>query len=300
MASNDEMWSIPLFRENRGLIEGRNPFLERYRDRPDSEWLDALTRSIRTPVIDGLAFPCFPTPELQMRIHGNADEIAMEEAFGFYRAIKERLSAFSFNLQADHRILDFGTGWGRMLRSFMRDVQLHNLFGFEPNLWFAVVARSLNPYAVIVNGATEPPTLFNSGTFDLISSWSVLSHLPEKFASEWLSEFARITRPGAMLFLTTWGMRFFERLEFEATRMKAGEEIHWYHKMVLEGIGDLQATKRRFESGEFVYIDTHGIQTYGEAFISRTALETIRPAELECLEINMHWASQDILILRRR
>lgn len=294
------MWSIPVFRENRELIEGKNPFLTHFGSQSESEWLATLTRSIETPVLDGVAFPRFPPAELQMRIHGNANEVALEEAFGFYRAIKERLVAFNFTLRPDHRILDFGTGWGRILRPFLREVELNNLFGYEPNVWFSSLARSLNPYVNIVNGSTEPPTTFAHGTFDLISSWSVLSHLSETLAKEWLQEFVRISRPGAMLFITTWGVRFFELLEQQAARQNAGEEIHWYHKMVLDGIGDLAAAKRQFESGQFVFIDTHKLGTYGEAFISRKALELILPPELECVEINLNWASQDILIMRRR
>ena len=50
-----------------------------------------------------------------------------------------------------------------------------------------------------------------------------------------------------MLFSKTWGVRFFELLEQQAARQNAGEEIHWYHKMVLDGIGDLAAAKRQFE-----------------------------------------------------
>ena len=235
-----------------------------------------------------------------MRIHGNANEIAIEEAFGFYRAIKERLNTFNFLLRPDHRILDFGTGWGRIIRPFMREVELQNLFGYEPNIWFSSLARSLNPYVTIVSGPTNPPTTFAHGTFDLVSSWSVLSHLSKPLAKEWLTEFARITRPGAMLFITTWGARFIELLEAQVARVNAGEEIHWYHKMVIDGIDDLTRAKRQFESGEFVFVDTHGLGTYGEAFISRNALEQIRPTELECLEINVNWASQDIIIMRRK
>ena len=47
------MWSIPVFRENRELIEGKNPFLTHFGSQSESEWLATLTRSIETPVLDG-------------------------------------------------------------------------------------------------------------------------------------------------------------------------------------------------------------------------------------------------------
>ena len=151
-----------------------------------------------------------------------------------------------------------------------------------------------------MNGSTEPPTTFAHGTFDLISSWSVLSHLSETLAKEWLQEFVRISRPGAMLFITTWGVRFFELLEQQAARQMQVRKSIGITKWFSTGLAVLAAAKRQFESGQFVFIDTHKLGTYGEAFISRKALESILPPELECVEINLNWASQDILIMRRR
>src|SRR5690606_24492665 len=109
-------------------------------------------------------------------------------------------------LDGDKRLLDFGTGWGRMLRPFMRDLPLDNIYGYESLSWFAQTARSLNPYVATIGGPATPPIPFATASFDLVTSWSVFSHLPEHLLRAWLEEFARILRPGGLVVFTAWGV----------------------------------------------------------------------------------------------
>jgi len=53
--------------------------------------------------------------------------------------------------------------------------------------------------------ALQPPTGLPAQGFDLVYGISVLSHLSEPDQFAWLAELARLTRPGALLLLSTLG-----------------------------------------------------------------------------------------------
>jgi SAM-dependent methyltransferase len=57
-----------------------------------------------------------------------------------------------------------------------------------------------------------PPTKFEDGFFDLVFNQSVFSHLDERYQDAWLSELARITRPGGRVVLSVSGIDPFMEL----------------------------------------------------------------------------------------
>ena len=69
--------------------------------------------------------------------------------------------------------------------------------------WAASHLSSLATFSV--NGYL-PDASFPKDHFDLIYSISVFTHLPEDMQFAWLSELARITRPGGVLLLTIHGI----------------------------------------------------------------------------------------------
>ncbi|MBE7211984.1 MAG: class I SAM-dependent methyltransferase, partial [Gluconacetobacter diazotrophicus] len=100
-----------------------------FRDRSDEHWLDILLSSLRSPDVEGVAMPRFPDEALQREIHGHAGEVSLHEAHAFFREVKA-YCAWAGRPLAPHRtVLDFGCGWGRMLRLFMKDIEPANLFG---------------------------------------------------------------------------------------------------------------------------------------------------------------------------
>jgi hypothetical protein len=256
---------------NRDLEAGINPFAT-YRN----NWREILLRSIEEPIIDDIAFPRFPHPAMQQRIHGSmSDRHSIEEALHFFGVIQSHVGAF----KEDQRLLDFGSGWGRIVRRFMPYFRLNNIVGLEPNPWFCQVARALNPYVCFINSAYSGPSILSANTFDYVTSWSVFSHLSENRAREWIAEFSRVVRKGARIFLTTWGTRFLDGLEEEAASASNGASKNWYRQTVLKRCdGDVPSLRKRYESGEFVWLP--GRNDYGEAFIPETAMQQILPRDL--------------------
>ena len=190
--------------------------------------------------------------ELQNRIHGNSGVTSITEAAKFFKFVKHHTYKNSSNA-VGKRLLDFGSGWGRVIRPFMRDFEFKNLYGFEPNFLYCSLARTLNPYVTFLSGSFVPSGDIPERFFNLMIGWSIFSHLSLSSATLWLTEAAHVVVPGGMCVFTTWGSRFLTRLQKEAAEQEAGRQIHWYSSVVLAAAGSIEKRIEEYERGEFVW-----------------------------------------------
>lgn len=283
-------------------LDDINVFATMFGEKSVEEWTDLLVRSIDEPVIDGVEFPTFPSPGFQSQIHGHFGSHSIIEAAGFYKFMRDRnLTGPAAPWSRSGHLLDFGAGWGRITRLFLRDFPLRNIIGYEPSNRICSAARSCNPFVAYVSGSYLPDGILPIKRFDVVTAWSVFSHLSPKSAGMWLREFQRVTRPGAAIVLTTWGRRFLERLQIEQAELQAGGDIHWYSKECLTACGDLSERMSEYDRGEFVWFDTHKNELYGEAFIGpkavRRLLEEHAP-NLSLTEFDSVTLPQDVMVIR--
>lgn len=108
--------------------------------------------------------------------------------------------------EADRRWLDFGCGCGRVARHLVgRDSG--PLAGIDytgvdvDRLQIDWAARHLPGRFEVIPEA--PPTALAGGSFDLIFTISVFTHLDESMQDAWLAELGRLLRPGGLLLATT-------------------------------------------------------------------------------------------------
>jgi SAM-dependent methyltransferase len=284
---------------DRSLETGLNPFATHFGGLNDEEWLAVIQRSIAEPVIDGVEFPGFADDELQSQIHGLSREQALLEASQFYRYCRDATYVDAANA-TDKRMLDFGAGWGRISRMFMREFDASRLYGYEPNQLFCAVARSLNPYVCFLHGGRMPLQSLPPAWFDLVVGYSVFSHLPEHSARAWLAEIDRAMRPGGWCVLTTWGRRFLERLVEDEARLRRGEAIAWHPKICIEAAGDLGARVAEFDAGQFIFLGKSEL-LYGDAVISEGALRRMveDQTDLELVRFDSTSLVQDAFVLRK-
>jgi ubiquinone/menaquinone biosynthesis C-methylase UbiE len=160
-----------------------------------------------------------------------------------------------------------------MVRPFLPHFELLNIVGYEPNADLCRTARELNPYVHFVNGGYWPPSPFADSAFDFVTAWSVFSHLPANLAAAWLSEFARICRPAARIFVTSRGERYLDALE-------RAVDCAWSKRMI-ERIGDLKEARARYRAGEFLWFPE--TDDYGEAFIPKEAMRALLPPSMEII-----------------
>ncbi len=108
--------------------------------------------------------------------------------------------------EADRRWLDFGCGCGRVARHLIgneasRRAGIHYSGVDVDRAQIDWAARHLGGRFEVI--PTAPPTALASGSFDLIFTISVFTHLDEAMQDAWLAELTRLLRPGGLLLATT-------------------------------------------------------------------------------------------------
>ena len=283
-------------------LEAENIFSLKFGTSSLDEWIEILVRSIDERFIDGVEFPSFPPLEFQNQIHGHFGKHSILEAASFYRFIKDQcLTGPAAPWFGNGHFLDFGAGWGRITRMFLRDFPLRNIVGYEPANGYCSVARSNNPFVAFLSGGYLPNGMIPSARFDLVVGWSIFSHLSPESARAWLAELQRVTRPGAAIVMTTWGRRFLKRLQSEKQMHEAGQDIHWYSKVCLDACGDLDARVQSYDRGEFVWFTGGQSTLYGEAFLGEKALREMLAECAPKLSLTLFDAKtlvQDVFVLR--
>ena len=256
-------------------VSGAETLFRTFRDRSDESWLDILLSSLRVPDIEGVPMPGFPAEELQREIHGHAGEVSLHEAHVFFREIKAYCAYAGRPIAPSRTLLDFGCGWGRMLRLFMKDIEPANLFGTDSTSRFLMEARRCNPSVNFLSCGLAPPTMLMPECLDYVISWSVFtSHLDEFLSMRWIEEFHRLLKPGGLLLLTTQGRRFIAFCAEMRLRRASGIRLdHPWYEACADSFVDEPLENSRYEAGQFLHaastLPPHPQSHYGEAVIPR-------------------------------
>jgi SAM-dependent methyltransferase len=244
-----------------------DPFA-RFSDLSDDEWLTILVRSVNQSVIDGVRMPGFPDEVIQTNFVGSSGAHALQEAFNFFSIVKKYGVQLGHAVQADTRVLDFGCGWGRILRFFLKDCEPRNLYGVDVDPDVLATCRTTMDYCHFTAVDPLPPTSFADESFDLVTAYSVFSHLAEHASLAWVKEFARLLAPRGILLVTTEGRDFIELCRSMRGKL---HEFGWHHGLANSFI-DTDAANRAYDAGEYLYSPTGGgdyrpPDFYGEALI---------------------------------
>lgn len=254
------------------------------------EWFKKVGKSYSTsPVFhNGVQLPGFPPDQIQINTTGKAGLITLREAFVFYLDCIE-----NFNLvrpiREEDLLLDFGVGWGRIARFFLRDLPLENIYGIDVMEEFVTICQQSFRSDNFQVTSPFPPTQIPDNKFNYIVGYSVFSHLSEHACASWMDEFARILAPGGMVALTTRGRPFFDYCESLKKREQTG-----YQDALSKMFDDFPDARRRYDQGEFVHSNQSGVtgggvmtaEFYGESFI---------PEEYAALAYSDHFVLEKFL-----
>ena len=171
-------------------------------------------------------------------------------------------------------MLDYGCGWGRITRFFLKDVAGENLWGIDCNEGLIDFCRESNRWSRFEVNDPLPPTELAAAHFDLAFSYSVFTHLREDVHLAWLDELRRVVKPGGLLILTVRPRHFISycaALTAESTPQPG-----------LVGLfPDPEQALDDYDHGRFVYapypISGYG-EWWGEACISRAYVEREWPS----------------------
>jgi SAM-dependent methyltransferase len=235
----------------------------------DWHWLELNLQAVDSGVPSVL--PKLPSDSIQTSFVGSSGEQALREGFNFYRICKAQANTYGIKITRNTKILDFGMGWGRILRFWLKDVDTKNLWGVDVDSEMVELCRCLFNCCNFATGSPEPPSQFASDTFVIIYAYSVFSHLAEETAKRWIAEFSRILRPGGIVVATTQSRRFIKSCESLRSKPPPPESV--YLTALAKSFVDTEDSLRRYDEGEFLYSPTGGggprdKSFYGEALFS--------------------------------
>ena len=234
------------------------------------DWFEQVCESYTTDGSQylGVPLPRFPDDKVQISTTGQKGCETLCEAFIFYEDCMKYFEKSKNVNSVNKVIMDFGVGWGRILRFFMRDFKSENMVGVDINPELLEICRSTFDFGRFVQSNSMPSLELDDESVDFIVGYSVFSHLSEKACYAWIKEFSRILRPGGMLALTTRGRWFFDYCE--SLKLDEG-----YSGALCNMFDDFDKARAEYDSGKLVHVSGDGISGggklnetfYGETFI---------------------------------
>ncbi len=277
---------------------------EAFADLDDDGFRDVLIRSEWKPVQRRTRLPGFPPRDLQNQFVGSSGEATLREADRFYRVLKTACAKAGRPLERESRVLDFGCGWGRILRFFLREVASQNLYGVDVDPDVIAVCKSLFSHGQFETVPAQAPTQLPSESFDVIYAYSVFSHLNEEISLQWFKEFARLLKPGGLLLATTQGRSFIDFCEEQ--RRKPVRENGWFEALA-RSFTDREQVLRDYDEGKFLHAPTGGgdfrpSSFYGETMIPPRYVERAYTPFLELVDFRDDRAllPQALITMRKR
>ena len=213
--------------------------------------------------------PGFPDDAVQMRFTGALGELMLWHAFSAYRLFRSLAAEHGRPVSSCEAVLDFGCGWGRIIRYFMKDVAASRLVGIDVNPEMIDICRRNDRWSRFEVIPPAGPTAFADGAFDLVVSFSVFSHFSESMHRRWLEEVHRILRPGGLFIATTRPRDFIEQSVLDRLRRPLSP-----HPDAIAGMfADTQRWLTTYDAGGYCYEPLPRMVDWGEACIPKAYVQ---------------------------
>jgi SAM-dependent methyltransferase len=144
-----------------------------------------------------------PPARLRHRTHGAPDLASfLRVGHRLHTTLEDGVRRLGGSLGELPRVLDFGCGAGRTALWFRKHHPQIDYYGVDLDRECVEWLQQHMPFGRYEVNTSTPPLTFAAGTFDLIFSISVFTHLSENFANRWLQELRRVARPGGYICLS--------------------------------------------------------------------------------------------------
>jgi SAM-dependent methyltransferase len=216
-----------------------------------------------------------PEVSVQETYTGWSGDSTLREGFDAYRIFRKCYETHVGPIAFCPAVLDFGCGWGRIIRFFLKDVEPEKLSGVDHSEEAIRACQETNKWCKFTLIEPSPPTPLTPASFGLIYLYSVFSHLPEEMHWALLKEFHRLLAPGGMLIATTRPRDFIYFCKTLRDDPRLNEKPDWL-KVSARTFTDVDATISAYDNGQFCYesVGAEGRWSFwGEACIPRGYVE---------------------------
>lgn len=242
----------------------------------DNLWLDANLHPSKGRAEFGINIPDLPADGIQVRFGGRHGRDNLQPAFDFYKFVLQHMPS---EQRGRLSVIDFGGGWGRILRFFLREFPATRLVLVDCLTDAIKCAQSLtSPYAIIQNEAV-PPLPLEQACADCCYAFSVFSHLSEQACLSWLAHLGELLVPGGTLIFTTRGeaqIRLIRQLlpnsDHINSDFRAGKDGAAHGHALTTLLPHPDELQRLYRSGKFQFYPTGGggeltADFYGETWV---------------------------------
>ena len=244
-----------------------------------------------------------PEENVQLMITGDKGDAVMSDGFASYRLFRNLYERHVSPIVHCGNILDFGCGWGRIIRFFLKDVKPSRLLGVDPVEEMVALCKQQNRWCGFERIPFVPPSQLKGSTFDLIYSFSVFSHLSEEMHKKVLAELSRLLKPGGLLMVTTRGREFIEACA--AMRKRADlSSLHPGPKSSAAAFPETEEALFRYDRGDYCFTQLvhEGEWSYwGEAAISKNYVLKNWEHGLTFVDYidDRNLCSQDVVVMKK-
>jgi hypothetical protein len=228
-------------------------------------------------------FPVMASDKIQDSWTGRHGEDLLNQSLSFVKTLIYGYAAITGKKLGDATILDYGCGWGRLIRLLYKFVPIENIYGVDPWDESIKICKKDHVKGNFAISDYVPETLPFKQKFDLIFAFSVFTHLSEKTMTTVLNTLRNYIADDGVLVITI-----------------RPQEYWLYH-----GNGKLADPMLKAHQEKGFAFTPHnrppinGDITYGDASVSLAYLEQHFPKwKLESVECNDSDAYQIILFLR--
>lgn len=147
--------------------------------------------------------PRMATDEIQRNWTGSSGQHLLQQSCAFVRSVESNVRALTNQGLANFKILDYGCGWGRLLRLMYKHTAPDNLYGCDPWDLSINICRESGIAAHLAVSDYLPKRLpFEGVKFDLIYAFSVFTHLSERAAAAAMSACRQSISDGGVMVIT--------------------------------------------------------------------------------------------------
>jgi hypothetical protein len=269
----------------------------------DSAWFALQFDPGKARSVYKIPLPDMPDDDTQVGFTALSGEANMRQAFDFYAHMR---TVCHLDKIKEPKVLDFGGGWGRVARLFLRDTKPQNIYLAETRASTIQLLKDAKAPYTIIHNEPPPPITGLPDDLDLVFAYSVFSHLSEKYFLDWMRYFLEVLPTGGGIVFTSRGHYFIRHLQhLHASEETADPMLAEHIRRLKQLMPHPDEILRLYDAGEFQFYPIGGSgeltpSFFGEAFIPEAYIRRHFGDALVDFTEALPRVDQSVTVLRKR